>query len=404
MSEPQALLLFLLLMGALATVLRLVARQAEYIPYQVILALGGVGLGLIPGIPVPRAGADLILLAFVPGLVFEAAIGLNLAELWRMALPVTLLATVGVALTVIGVGLAAHFALGLTLPAGFLLGAIVAATDPIAVVSVLRRVRAPGGLTAILEGESLFNDGTGVAVFSAILATIVGGAPSFTDAALRFVVLGAGGAAVGIVVGTAAVSLLRRESEAELEILATLLAAYGSYLVADLLHVSGVVAVVVAGMVVARFGRRSGRLHGRQLLGFWSIFGFVLNALLFVLVGTALPTGQLVRFAPLVGTAFLVMLVVRAAPVYLLLAIADPRGSRIPRAWRHLVMWGGIRGALGVALALAVAGRSGIDPRVSTIAYGMVFLSLVLQGGLIHPLAARLGLAASAEQGDAAER
>ncbi len=399
MSEPQALLFFLLVLGAVAAGLRLVTRWAEHLPYQVILALGGVALGSIPGLPVPHVGPDLILLAFVPGLVFEAAIGLDLAVLWRVAMPVTLLATVGVALTVIGVGLALHFALGLSLPTGFLLGAIVASTDPIAVVSLLRRVKAPAGLTTILEGESLFNDGTGVAVFLAVVASILSGSPSLTDAALRFLLLTLGGGAVGVLIGTAAVSLLRLEEEAELEILGTLLAAYGSYLAADLIHVSGVVAVVAAGVVVARFGRRSGRLHGRQLLGFWGLLGFVLNAMLFVLVGAALPTTQLLKLAPLVAVAFVIMLAVRALPVYLLLGLSDPGGERIPWSWRHLVMWGGVRGGLGVALALSVTGRPGIDSRVSTIAYGMIFLSLVLQGGLLHPLASRLGLAGQREGG-----
>lgn len=393
MSGPQALLFFLLVLGAVATALRLVSRQAEFMAYQVVLALGGLALGLVPGVPIPQLGPDLILLAFVPGLVFEAAIGLDLADLWRMAVPVTLLATAGVAVTVIGLGVAVHLILGLSLPASFLLGGILAATDPIAVVSLLRRVGAPGRLTAILEGESLFNDGTGVAVFSAILASILGGGATVADAGLRFMVLTGGGAAVGAVVGTAAIALLRRETEAELEILATLLAAYGSYLLADLLHVSGVVSVVVAGVVVARFGRRAGQLYGRQLLGFWNVFGFIMNAVLFVLVGSAVPRAHLVEVAPLIAVSFLLLLAARAVIVYPVLGLSDRHAGGLPWSWRHLAVWGGIRGALGVALALAVSGRPGIDQRVPAIAFGAVFLSLLIQGGLVHPLAGWLGLA-----------
>src|SRR5439155_19084596 len=155
-----------------------------------------------------------------------------------------------------------------------------------------------------------------------------------------------GGAAAGVLVGLGAVAVLRVAAEAELEILGTLVAAYGSYLAADLVHVSGVVAVVAAGIVVARFGTRSGRLHGTQLLGFWTLLGFVLNAILFVLVGAALPTRELLVLAPLVAGAYLAMTAARILPVYLLLALSDPGARRIPWSWRHLVLWGGIRGAL----------------------------------------------------------
>jgi CPA1 family monovalent cation:H+ antiporter len=396
LSEPQTFLFFLLLLGSVAVALRLVSRKTELLPYQVVLAAAGVGLGFIPGLPIPRVGPDLILLAFVPALVFEAAIGLNLDELWRMLVPVTLLATVGVGLTVLGVGVVVHLVLGLSWAAGFLLGAIVAATDPIAVVSLLRRLQGPAGLGAILEGESLFNDGTGVALFSAVLATIMSGSPSLSDAAVRFVLLTAGGAAIGILIGLGTVAVLRTTPEPEIEILGTLVAAYGSYLAADVLHSSGVVAVVAAGIVVARFGSRTGRLHGTQLLGFWRLLGFVLNAILFMLVGAALPSRELLGFVPLVVGAYLTMTAARAVPVYLLLALADPRAHRIPWRWRHLVLWGGIRGALGVALALAVAGRPEVDPRVSDVAYGMIILSLFVQGGTLQPIAGRLGLAGSA--------
>jgi CPA1 family monovalent cation:H+ antiporter len=391
-SSAQTFLFFLLVLGALAAVLRLVSRQAPYLPYQVVLAAAGILLGLVPGLPLPKIGPDLILLAFVPGLVFEAALTLDLEELRRRVLPVGLLATAGVFLGVLLMAVPLKLWLGFDWPAAFILGAIVAATDPIAVVSLLRRLHAPGGLAAILEGESLFNDGTGVAVFAAVLGTVAAGSPSPGDAGGRFLLLTLGGTALGIVIGTLSVLLLRRAREAELEILVTLVAAYGSYLAADLLHFSGIVGVVVAGIVVARYGRREGRLQGTQLLGFWSLLAFVLNAVLFVLVGAALPTASLLRLLPLVLGAYLVMVVARAIPVYGLLAISDPRARTIPWAWRHVTFWGGLRGALSVALALAVAETPGIDPRVSTVAYGVVVLSLLVQGGLFVPLARRLGI------------
>jgi CPA1 family monovalent cation:H+ antiporter len=386
MTAEQRFLLLLIVVGAVATVLGLVSKRARVLPYPVVLAMAGIAVGLLPGTQFPRIGGNVILLAFVPGLIFEAALTLDQPELRRRMLPVGLLATLGVAITVLLIGVLTHLALGLSWASAMLLGAILAATDPIAVITLLRRVKAPGGLVAILEGESLFNDGTGVAVFSAVLATILSGAPSFGDAAIRFVEITIGGTAIGLAVGFAGLALLRFAEDAPLEILATLVIAYGSYLAADLLHASGIVAVVVAGIVVARYGARIGRLHGPQLLGFWNLLAFVLNAMLFILVGAALPATVLLPVAGLVLVAFLVMLVTRAVPVYGLLALADFRGTQIPWTWRHVTFWAGLRGALPVALALSVAGLSGVDSRVSVIAYGVVLLSLLVQGGLFAPV------------------
>jgi CPA1 family monovalent cation:H+ antiporter len=386
MSPQQRFLLLLILVGALATVLGLVSRRARLLPYPVVLAGAGVIVGLLPGGQLTQVSSDVILLAFVPGLVFEAALTLDLAELRRRMLPVGLLATVGVALTVVLIGTLSHLMLGLSWASGMLLGAILAATDPIAVVTLMRRLKAPGGLSAILEGESLFNDGTGVAVFTAVLATILSGSPSLGDAAVRFVEITLGGAAIGLAVGFLGLLLLRFAQDAPLEILATLVIAYGSYLAADIVDASGIVAVVVAGIVVARYGAGLGRLHGPQLLGFWSLLAFVLNAVLFILVGAALPAWRLIPVLGFVVVVFVIMLITRAVPVYGLLGASALRPPPIPWSWRHLTFWAGLRGALSVALALSVADLPGVDSRVSVIAYGVVLLSLLIQGGLVTPV------------------
>jgi CPA1 family monovalent cation:H+ antiporter len=383
-SPQQRFLLLLILVGALATVLGLVSKRARMVPYPVVLAAAGVVVGLLPGGQLGHVGADVILLAFVPGLVFEAALTLDLPELRRRLLPVGLLATAGVALTVLLIGTFTHLILGLSWASGMLLGAILAATDPIAVVTLMRQVKAPSGLSAILEGESLFNDGTGVAVFTAVLATILSGSPSIGDAA--------GGTAIGLAVGFLGLLLLRFAADAPLEILATLVIAYGSYLAADVVHASGIVAVVIAGIVVARYGSAIGRLHGPQLLDFWSLLAFVLNAMLFILVGAALPAWQLLPVLGFVVVAFVIMLVTRAVPVYGLLGASALRQPPIPWSWRHLTFWAGLRGALSVALALSVANVPGVDNRVALIAFGVVLLSLLVQGGLVTPVTRGLGI------------
>jgi CPA1 family monovalent cation:H+ antiporter len=395
-TPQQRFLLLLILVGALATVLGLVSKRARMLPYPVVLAGAGIVVGLLPGEQLPHIGADVILLAFVPGLVFEAALTLDLPELRRRLLPVALLATLGVAATVLLIGTVTHLLLGFSWASGMLLGSILAATDPIAVVTLLRRLKAPSGLAAILEGESLFNDGTGVAVFTAVLATILAGAPSFGDAALRFVEIGIGGTVIGLAVGFLGVALMRAAEDAPLEILATLVIAYGSYLAADIIHASGIVAVVAAGVVIARYGSTTGKLHGTQLLGFWNLLAFVLNAVLFILVGAALPASKLLPVAGLVVAAFAIMVVTRAVPVYALLGALDWRTRAIPWSWRHFTVWAGLRGALSVALALSVADLTQVDKRVSIVAYGVVLLSLLIQGGLIAPVARALRIETTA--------
>ena len=392
MNPAQRFLFFLILMGSVAVLLRVVASRTPVLPYPVMLAAAGLLLGLVPGLIPKEIGSNLILLAFVPGLVFEASLTLDLKELRGAVVPVSLLATFGVALTVLCIGALAHFVIGFSWANGMLLGAILAATDPIAVVTLLRQLKAPARLTAILEGESLFNDGTGVAVFSAVLASILSGAPSFSDAAFRLVLITAGGIAIGLLVGAAGVLVVRGTNEAQLEILTTLAIAYGSYLLADVVHASGIVAVVTAGIVVARYGDASGRLGGSQLLGFWNLLAFVLNAILFLVVGSFLPTAAVAAVGISVVVAYVIMFAARAVPTYLLLAVADPGGRQIPWRWRHLTFWGGLRGALGVALALSVAGLPNVGADVSTIAYGVILLSLLVQGGLIVAVTRALAL------------
>lgn len=403
MNAAQGFLFFLVVLGGAAAMLRLVSRATPTIPYPVLLAAGGIAIGLIPGLHLPAIGPDLILLAFVPGLVFEASLALDLSELRRRVVPVSLLATVGVFLTVAAIGALSHYGLGFGWSSAFLLGAIVAATDPIAVVNMLRQLHAPKGLDAILEGESLFNDGTGVAVFAAVLGTILTGHPSVLDAGLRFLFVTAIGALIGAGAGACGVLLLRRVEEAELEILLTLVTAYGSYLAADVVGASGVVSVVVAGIVVARYGHVTGRLKHTQLLGFWNLLAFVLNAILFLLIGVAVPSGKLIQAGGVVIGAYIIMFAARALPVYGLLSLAGMR-EKIPWSWRHMTFWGGLRGALSVALALSIVGYKQIDAQVPVVAYGIVVLSLLVQGGLLLPVARFLGLSVHTGTSESAAR
>ena len=390
MTSAQRLLATLVLMSVVAVLLRAVSRRAP-LPYPVLLAALGVAVGAIPGVPIHPIGSDAILLGFVPGLVFQASLTLQLDALRRVLAAVATLATLGVALTVAGIALVVHHALGLAWSDSILLGAILAPTDPIAVVALLRRLRAHGDLVTLLEGESLFNDGTGVAVFAAVVSTLDSGHASAPGALASLALIALGGIAVGLAAGAVAVALLAAISEPETEILATVAIAYGGYLLADVAHVSGIVAVVVIGLVIAGSRRRLVTLHAPDLDEFWGVVAFVLNALLFLLIGSALPVRDVLDEAGAVLATFAIMLGARLFTVHVILGVLDPRMRRFSLGWRTTAVWSGMRGALSVALALVVATRTDVDHRVALLAYGAALVSIVLQGGTLPFLARRLG-------------
>lgn len=348
MTPAQHSLALLVAMSAIAIALRAVSHRTR-VAYPVVLAAGGVAVGFFPGSR-EIVSPDLILLVFVPGLVFHASITLTPEQLRSLVAPIALLATVGVAASVGVIASGTHALLGLAWIDSFLLAAILAPTDPIAVVSVLRSLRAPAPLSALLEGESLFNDGTGVAIFGALLASIATGTPSAVDVAVRLAVTTAGGAIVGVAWGVLGSAVLRMFTEVPLEFLASLTIAYGAYLTGDVLHLSGIVAVAAAGITLAVTARRA-RVHGEALLDFWETLGFILTAILFLLVGAALPTPHLAAVAGPIAVVSLLMLGARLCHVHALLAAVDLRVRSLPWQWRHLAVWAGLRGALSVALA-----------------------------------------------------
>jgi CPA1 family monovalent cation:H+ antiporter len=323
---------------------------------------------------------DLILAIFVPALVFEAALNLNLAALQQVIRPVVLLATVGVVISIGVIGILIHLIVGLSWPGALLLGAILSPTDPIAVVAVVRRSGAPVQLATLLEGESLFNDGTGAAAFVVILAATGSGHFSVSGASLEFVLLTAAGALIGAAVGLAGATLVRRTSWAPLEVALTIVVAYGSYALAAAVGAAAVMAVAAAGVAMARVGR-----WGRDTERSWARLVLLLSVVLFTLIGLGLPAFSVLGYVVPILLGFGILLASRVAPVYLL-------GFGIPDRWRQLMWWGGVRGAMSVALALAAKGRPGVDASVPVIAYGIVVLSLIFQGSVIRPAVGLLRL------------
>jgi CPA1 family monovalent cation:H+ antiporter len=378
------------------------------LPYPIALVLVGL-LGFQPGFHDIHLTPDLILVVFLPLLLFEGAYNVSARRLWQDVVPIALLAIPGVLLAALVTGFVLHLALGLSWAVALLFGALIASTDPIAVVSLFRRLGVPRRLALLVEGESLFNDGAAITLFQIILATVITGEVQVGLGVLRFLLTVVGAVVIGTVVGYGGSHIMRRVDNAQAQILATLVAAYGSYLLAETLTVSGAIAVVIVGLFFGNYGAVTG-VSPQSVVALgatWEFLGFLANSLVFLLIGIELDPLLLARNWWVVGIAFLGSLLGRAVAVYGLLPWL--RGLLLPWRVRPVLLWGGLRGAVSLALVLSLPltlpGGAPFPGRalLQILAFGVVALSLVLQGLTMPPLIRALGLVATPSRDDDGE-
>ena len=382
----------LVLLLLVASLIGIIAVRFN-LPYTVALVIAGIGLGMVgTSKPIPLT-PDLVLLVFLPGLLFEAALHLHLDLLrhsWRAVLA---LAGPGVLITLATVAVITHFWLGLSWPSAFLLGAMVSPTDPIAVLSVFRRLGVPARLATVVEGESLFNDGVGLVLYAVALAVVAQGHFRPLQGVILFLVVVCGGIAVGGVLGWVASRVTAQVDDHLVEVTISVVLAYGVYLVAELLGVSGVLATITAGLVYGNYGRATGMSERTReaLDDFWEYAAFFLNSLVFLLLGSALDIKPLAARAPWILVAILATTVGRALAVYGLGGLrALLRGVVMPLRWRHLIFWAGLRGALSLAMALGLSSDVADRGVLVDLVAGIVLFTIVVQGSTVGPLARRL--------------
>jgi monovalent cation/hydrogen antiporter len=394
----EELQLLLLLVSAAALLL---LADPLRIPYPILLVVGGLALGFVPGVPTVMLPPDAVLFGILPPLLYSAAFNTGLRDLKRNIRPIALLAIGLVALTMVVVAAAAHYVIGLSWPVSFVLGAVVSPTDPLAATSISRRLGVPRRAISIIEGESLLNDGTALVLFKFAVAAVVTGSFSFATAAGDFVWTVLGGIAVGLVLGRVIRFIRFRLNNPPLEVMVAFLTGYLVFLPASALGVSGVLAVVTTGVYMGWYTPELTTVDTRlQGEGFWAIFNFLLNALLFGLVGLQLRSilDQLHGFSwqELVGYAALLWVVVLAARfAYGFPAAHVPRWlspslrARDPTPpWQFItfIAWAGMRGGITLAAALAIplTVDSGAPfPERSLVvflAFSIVLSTLVLQG------------------------
>jgi Na+/H+ antiporter len=416
MNEIESLIF---LLGAAALLAQL-ARVLK-VPYPILLVLGGLGIGFVPGLPVVQIAPEVIFIVFLPPLLNAAAFFSSPLDLRAHLRPIILLAIGLVLLTTVAVAAVAHFVAGLPWAAAFVLGAILAPTDPVAAEAIFRRLGVPERVGTVVSGESLINDGTALVAFRVALAALGGGAFSIWEAGLNFVLVGGGGIVVGLVLAWVILPLWGRLREPSIMITFSVLIPYGVYILAEeVLHVSGILAVVTYGLYQ---GWRAPRLFPDastriQTLSFWGVLIFVLEALLFILVGQQLPSilGNLGEYS--LAQVFLYSFIVYAMVLGARFAwffttpylhpvfdrLLRNRYLRAPWQERLVMSWSGMRGAVSLAAALAVpvaieGERFDVRDLILFITFAVILATLVAQGLTLGPLIRALRLKDEGNQG-----
>jgi CPA1 family monovalent cation:H+ antiporter len=409
MSDVETILALLVAVAVLATL-----ADRFRLPYPVLLVVGGAALGLVPGLPLVQLAPDVVFVVFVPPLVFAAAFLTSWRDFVANARPIMLLAVGLVVATVVLVAVAAHVGIGgIPWAPACVLGAVVSNTDTTAIVAIADRVRLPRRILTILEGESLVNDAVGLTAFRLAVTATVTGAFSPWSVGGQFLLAFAGAIPIGLAVGWLSTAARVRLDDPRIVIIVGLISPYAAYLPADQLGASGILAVVIAGLYV---GRREARIEGAetrlQARAVWDLLTFVVNGLLFILVGIqlrpiweALPShrpSSVLGDAALVGATVVVVRI-----VWVTLSAAIPRWLGLPSLalptgtnWRRLaiVAWAGLRGGdtLAAALAVPLVTDSGAPfparPQIVWLAFVVIVVTLGGQGLTLPALIRRLGV------------
>lgn len=383
---------------AVAMLVAIVTRRLS-LPYTVGLVLVGIVLAVAHVDVGGGLTHDFIFYVILPPLLFEAALSLRWRDLWADAGLLFVLATLG---TVLGAAVVAWGMVAIAhwpLPAALVFGALIAATDPVAVIAMFKDNGVHGRLRSLMESESLFNDAAAAILFSVALAFAMGErVPAPADLAMHLGYVVVGGAVIGAAVGGAVLLIAGRTTEHVIEVALTVLAAYGAFVIAENLHASGILATVVAGLVVGNLGLAADRStlseRGRGFaVEFWDFAAFLANTAIFPLIGVSIGAAAFLPDAvPGLIAAVLLALLGRAVTVYPLSFAFSRTKQAAPAAFQHVLWWGGLRGALTLALALALPEAMIYRREILIATFAVVAFSIIVQGLTMPALLRRLGL------------
>lgn len=380
-----------------------VAMFTKYIrlPYTIALVVVGIVMGALDLLPHMLLTPELVFHIFLPILLFEAAFNIDILDLQKSARSIAILALPGVLLAATVTAIISYFGFrlwqggpDLSWGHALLFGTIVAATDPISVLALFRELGVTRRLSLIIEGESLFNDGVAVVLFGVIVAMVQGGDFNILSAVRQFVVSVVGGGGIGVLLGLVMAKIMSLVDDHLIEITLTTILAFSAYLLAEHLHVSGVIAVIGAGIMTGNYSTKLAMSPTTRISvsDFWEYSAFLVNSVLFVMIGIEV---KIVDFAPLwvaVLLAVAAMLCGRAAAVFVTAPIIGRVDKVLPGSWQGVLFWGGIRGAICMVLALSLPRDLPLRQLMITMIFAVVIFTLLVQGLSMKTLLKKLGL------------
>jgi CPA1 family monovalent cation:H+ antiporter len=363
-----------------------------HVPYSVGLVFAGVALALLPFSPNIVLTKQLVFTAFLPPLIFEAAFQLRWREL-RKDLPVILtLATVGVALSAVATAIGMHYLAQWTWISAIVFGVLIAATDPVSVIAMFKDAKVHGRIRLLVEAESLFNDATAAVAFTIAIGFASGQSISAVGVTKTLLIMVAGSLVCGAAVAGLVLLLAGVTDDHLVEITFTTVAAFGSFLLAEHFHLSGVLASLTAGLILGNVGHLAINPKGRAAVEeFWEYAAFVANSLIFLLIGMRLANQDYGFILLPALIAIGVVILGRAFAIYPLSLLFARSKLRIKSPHQHILFWGGLRGALALALALGLPPEMQGREAIITVAFAVVAFSIFVQGMTIKPLMRRLG-------------
>ena len=378
----------LLLVAAIVAI----AARRFHIPYGVGLVLAGIALSLWPHFPQIELSRELIFIVLLPPLIFEAALYIDWRELRNDFAVILALATAGVLLSACVTGLGLRYIAGWEWPSALLFSVLIAATDPVSVIATFKEAKKKGRLRFLIEAESLFNDGTAAVAFTVCVALVLGQNVTPLEAGAVLIETIAGGILCGAGVASAALLLAGRTDDHLVEITLTTVGAYGSFLLAEHFGFSGVLATLTAGLIIGNVGTRSISEKGKVAVqSFWEYAAFVANSLVFLLLGITSTKENFFHVWRAAFAAIVLVLAGRAAAIYLTLLPFSRSSARVSARHQHVLFWGGLRGALALALALGLPAAVPRRDEIITISFAVVAFSVFVQGLTVIPLLRRLG-------------
>ncbi|HEY2013374.1 MAG TPA: sodium:proton antiporter [Bryobacteraceae bacterium] len=380
---------FLLLIAAVVAMLTRKLR----LPYSVGLVAAGVVIALLPFSPSVNLTKNLLFTALLPPLIFEAAFYLSWKQLRKDLSVVVVLATLGVVLSVAVTAAGMHYLADWQWLSALVFGVLIAATDPVSVIATFKEAKAHGRLLLLVESESLFNDGTAAVLFAIVLESAAGQDVTPLNASLHLLVMGGGSLLCGALVAGAALLLTGRTDDHLVEITFTTVAAYGSFLLAEHFRLSGVLATLTAGLMMGNIGPLGVLTdRGRESVqAFWEYAAFVANSLIFLMIGMREAHQNFLAGWPSILLALLLVTMARAVAVYPCCALFSWSGLRVALRHQHVLFWGGLRGALALALALALPPEMPQRESIVTVSFAVVAFSVFIQGLTLSPLLRAFG-------------